>query len=115
MKSLKNSLLFTAAISSLALTGCLSGNPVAGSEDPAYLRLEGSAATPDTGSSAVGKVTLCHIPPGNPANAHAISVGAPAVKAHLDHGDVLGACPETVPPDGSGDPEGGSNPEGGST
>ena len=29
------------------------------------------------------KVTLCHIPPGNPSKAHIISVGAPAVDAHL--------------------------------
>ncbi|MBZ4418682.1 hypothetical protein [Myxococcus sp. RHSTA-1-4] len=38
------------------------------------------------------KVTICHIPPGNPANAHSITVGLPAVKAHLKHGDTLGAC-----------------------
>ncbi|NMO23087.1 hypothetical protein HPC49_47220 [Pyxidicoccus fallax] len=38
------------------------------------------------------KQTLCHIPPGNPANAHTITVGLPAVKAHLKHGDTLGAC-----------------------
>jgi hypothetical protein len=40
----------------------------------------------------VDKVTICHIPPGNPANAHTITVGAPAVPAHLAHGDHLGAC-----------------------
>jgi hypothetical protein len=38
------------------------------------------------------KVTVCHLPPGNTDNGHAISVGASAVQAHLDHGDVLGAC-----------------------
>jgi hypothetical protein len=38
------------------------------------------------------KVTICHIPPGNPSNAHTISVGASAVKAHLDHGDNMGDC-----------------------
>lgn len=44
------------------------------------------------------KVAICHIPPGNPANAHTIVVGAPAVPAHLAHGDYLGAClPETPP------------------
>jgi hypothetical protein len=42
------------------------------------------------------KVTLCHIPPGNPANAHTITVGAPAVPAHLAHGDTLGPCPEVL-------------------
>jgi hypothetical protein len=39
-----------------------------------------------------GKVTICHIPPGNPANAHTITVGASAVKAHLAHGDDIGPC-----------------------
>jgi hypothetical protein len=38
------------------------------------------------------KVTICHIPPGNPDNAHTIVVGAPAVPAHLAHGDSLGEC-----------------------
>jgi hypothetical protein len=42
------------------------------------------------------KVTICHIPPGNPDNAHTITVGAPAVPAHLAHGDTLGPCPEVV-------------------
>jgi hypothetical protein len=39
------------------------------------------------------KVTLCHRPPGNPKNAHTISVGEPATAAHLRHGDQLGPCP----------------------
>src|SRR4051812_6910865 len=38
------------------------------------------------------KTTVCHIPPGNPANAHTICVGNPSVDAHLDHGDILGTC-----------------------
>src|SRR5687768_9394498 len=42
------------------------------------------------------KVTICHIPPGNPDNAHTITVGAPAVPAHLAHGDTLGPCPEVL-------------------
>lgn len=39
-----------------------------------------------------GKVVICHVPPGNPANAHTIAVGAPAVAAHLAHGDSYGCC-----------------------
>lgn len=39
-----------------------------------------------------GKVTLCHIPPGNPSNKHTIRVGSPAARAHLAHGDILGSC-----------------------
>lgn len=48
-------------------------------------------------------VTLCHVPPGNPDNAHTVDVGAPAVPAHLAHGDTEGACADD-PPDGE-DPE----------
>jgi len=38
------------------------------------------------------KAMICHIPPGNPANAHTIIVGKPSVPAHLAHGDTLGPC-----------------------
>lgn len=50
-------------------------------------------ATTDGGAGGgTDKVTICHIPPGNPANAHTITVGAPAVWAHLRHGDTQGPC-----------------------
>jgi hypothetical protein len=44
------------------------------------------------------KVQVCHVPPGNPANAHEISISEKAVEAHLRNheGDALGACPEAV-------------------
>lgn len=38
------------------------------------------------------RVVLCHVPSGNSDNAHAITVGASAVDAHLGHGDYVGAC-----------------------
>jgi hypothetical protein len=39
------------------------------------------------------KVTICHIPPGNPANAQTITEGAPSTPGHIrNHGDYLGAC-----------------------
>ena len=34
------------------------------------------------------KVLLCHVPPGNPAKAHVISVSPSAVPAHLAHGET---------------------------
>jgi hypothetical protein len=37
-----------------------------------------------------GKVTICHIPPGNSNNEHTINVSPAAVKAHLAHGDRMG-------------------------
>jgi hypothetical protein len=46
------------------------------------------------------KTTVCHVPPGNPDNAHTICVGNAAVPAHLDHGDFLGTCAcDTEEPD----------------
>jgi hypothetical protein len=38
------------------------------------------------------KVTICHAPPGNPANSHTISVNDNALQAHLAHGDRQGEC-----------------------
>jgi len=39
------------------------------------------------------KVTICHIPPGNPDNPQTISINADEVQEHLDeHGDFLGPC-----------------------
>ena len=38
-------------------------------------------------------VTCCHIPPGNPDNAHEVTAGAPSVEAHVrNHGDTIGPC-----------------------
>ena len=61
------------------------------------------------------KTTVCHIPPGNPANEHTICVGDPAVKAHLAHGDHLGSCcaGKTPPPGPSADMGGSGNGGGG--
>lgn len=38
------------------------------------------------------KITICHIPPGNPDNAHAITISVRALDAHLAHGDAIGDC-----------------------
>lgn len=59
---------------------------------------------PPAAQGGIGKVTICHVPPGNPANAHTITVGIPAIPAHLAHGDSLGACGEEPP--GNGGPPG---------
>lgn len=42
--------------------------------------------------AANNKVDVCHIPPGNPDNAHTINVSENSVSAHLNHGDYLGVC-----------------------
>lgn len=52
------------------------------------------ATTSSGGSGSTGKTTICHYPPGNPSNAHTISVGNAAVATHVaQHGDTIGACP----------------------
>lgn len=45
-------------------------------------------------SKGQDKVELCHVPPGNPANAHTIVVGEPALSHHLANhpGDHVGKC-----------------------
>jgi hypothetical protein len=64
------------------------------------------------------KTTICHVPPGNPANAHTLCIGNPAVPHHLaNHPDYLGpckaeiACPPSGPPPGP--PSGGGMDTGG--
>lgn len=63
-----------------------------------------AAAKPDD------KVTICHVPPGNPENAHTITVSENALKGHLDnngklHGlDYYGECKTVEPTDSTSEP-----------
>ena len=90
----------------LVAAGC-GGNPAEpGTTTADQSSPNGSSPDPNSSTGAGSlKVTLCHIPPGNPANAHTITVGEPAMRAHLAHGDYLGPC--------NGTGGGGSNPGGG--
>jgi len=56
---------------------------------------EGTTCNEDTDTCDVvsRKVTICHIPSGNPAKARTLLIDANAVAAHLRHGDFLGTCP----------------------
>ncbi|MDB5048827.1 MAG: putative lipoprotein [Fibrobacteres bacterium] len=101
MKSLRITLGLSLVLATGALTGCLSGEGTTGnSTDGASFRtLGGGAGSKTGGGGGVAKVTICHIPPGNPANAHSITVGSPAVPAHLAHGDYIGACGDVPPSD----------------
>ncbi len=101
-------------MAALVSVGCGGGNPA----DDQAAASAAERARDDNSSAAPGshKVTLCHIPPGNPANAHTITVGEPAVRAHLAHGDYLGPCHGST--DDGSDPNGGTpnpNPNDGST
>ncbi|WP_452222616.1 hypothetical protein [Lacinutrix chionoecetis] len=35
------------------------------------------------------KITICHIPPGNPDNMHLITISVNALQTHLNHGDMI--------------------------
>ena len=65
----------------------------------------GEANSPATLSTALSphelrqvKFTICHVPPGNPDNAHEITVAEAALPAHFPHGDTLGSCVGDPPP-----------------
>jgi len=55
------------------------------------------------------KITICHIPPGNPNNPQTIEIPASAWPAHQAHGDVIGACPENNNGNSNGSNGNGSN------
>ncbi len=38
------------------------------------------------------KITICHLPPGNPENVQTISIDESAWPAHAEHGDSIGEC-----------------------
>jgi hypothetical protein len=80
------------AVGTAWMLGCMNPTDSAKNDDSLAMSQAGSA---DAGGG-VGKTTICHIPPGNPANAHTITVGNPAVRAHLAHGDKIGSCPDVV-------------------
>ena len=65
---------------------------------PDYERMgSGTVASPEvvTAHSSlkdVGKVIVCHHPPGNPSGVNTLTVDASALKAHLAEGDTVGEC-----------------------
>ncbi len=106
----------------LFLLGC-GGSPSPTTGDQSHLdeansgNRDGTSNGGAIGSDNSGHITICHFPPGNRPNAHTITVGAPAVAAHIaNHGDHLGPCTAAEEPDGGssgGAPDAGQNPDGG--
>ena len=79
-------------------SGASNGN--SGNSGDSQQQGNATSASSGSGSQADHKQAVCHIPPGNPDNAHTIVVDDSAVQTHLDHGDTLGPCPEEPgPPD----------------
>lgn len=99
-------LLLVGLTGAALLTACMPGDTSSSSDESAALRVPGNGHDDkdDSGNGGgVAKVYICHIPPGNPANAHTIHVGAPAVPAHLAHGDYIGKCADIAPSDSGKD------------
>lgn len=80
--------------------------PLAVASPPEHAGSPGGVGNPGGGNPGNGnpgggpqgepeeKVAICHVPPGNPDNAHTISIGASAVPKHVGkhEGDTEGAC-----------------------
>ncbi|MBV8758512.1 MAG: hypothetical protein JO257_14600 [Deltaproteobacteria bacterium] len=84
--------LLATIVFGLAVTGCTAPS---GSTEQQLGGMGCSINAPDPRAcdpADTKKTTVCHVPPGNPSNAHTICVGNSAVPAHLDHGDFLGTC-----------------------
>jgi hypothetical protein len=97
MKSTSNRALAVICLVTLVAAGCVADRVTGPDPD---LSAAAAAGENQGGMAADGveKVTICHIPPGNPENAHTITVGAPAVEAHVtQHGDSIGECEEEPP------------------
>jgi hypothetical protein len=107
----------TTVVESATSLGLKHAHGAGGSGASAPFVADGGVSGAGNGAGEI-KVTICHIPPGNPANEHTIVVGAPAVPAHLAHGDYLGAClatPSTPNPPACDAPPSGSSSDGGDT
>lgn len=112
-------LLYLSSLLLATVSACVGASEV--EDSSLYLTgTEESALTTPSGDKVCGgkKVLICHVPPGNPANAHTICVSKSAVDAHVDHHqDPIGACstepnpPPTEPPP-SDDPPSDPPPEG---
>jgi hypothetical protein len=108
-------LLLASCMTALFAVGCSSQSEddtlyLTGSEEFAVRNADGEFVC-----ESPKKTLICHIPPGNPDNAHTICVGTPAVTAHVEHhGDPVGACEGEEPPveePPAEEPDAGAEPE----
>jgi hypothetical protein len=59
---------------------------------PAVMKAQPGNGNGNGNAGSDKKITICHIPPGNPDNAHTITIDKSAWPAHQKHGDYVGAC-----------------------
>ena len=72
------------------------GTTLEGRTDILAYEIKLQSPADDDGGGAEGegekKMTICHIPPGNPSKAKTLQIGSSAWPAHEAHGDTEGAC-----------------------
>ena len=68
------------------------GTTLVDSTDVLAYEIKLQGASGDDAGSGEKKMTICHIPAGNPAKGKTLIVGASAWPAHQAHGDTEGAC-----------------------
>jgi hypothetical protein len=92
LHSILTSSAVLAALCSMLMGGCGDGTWQEDGSEPALRDSElNGGSGKDKGQGT--KITICHVPPGNPDNAHTITVGGPAWGGHQHHpGDYLGTC-----------------------
>jgi hypothetical protein len=101
--------------------GELGGAPSSGNAGGEDLPQRGQL--PGDEVETVGRITICHVPPGNPANAHTLNVSVNGWNGHQRHkGDYAGPCggaPDagtTTPDAGTTTPDAGTTtPDAGTT
>ncbi|KAG7344493.1 hypothetical protein IV203_022501 [Nitzschia inconspicua] len=90
----RKSFFYVAACSSIAFIG----SAIAQIQVPHHIRggdvlmQKDTNALPPHRFLQAGKQTICHIPPGDPANFNTITVGEPSLSAHLAKGSLVGRC-----------------------
>jgi hypothetical protein len=108
--------VFAPGVTSLSVAVVVNGDTVDESDETLFVNLSGvinasiadgqgrGTIIDDDGVVATGddvkaqneradKLTICHVPPGNPENTKTITVGARAASSHLArHADSLGVC-----------------------
>ena len=102
----------------LTLTGLAFGGCVVDGDDESVADTElgvmSDQEVADACATKPPKQAVCHIPPGNPANAHTICISKSAVDKHVSlHGDHLGACDPGTGGSGQGGSAQGGSGQGG--
>lgn len=66
---------------------------------PPLAKMAAAVTSAASGKGKAAKVTICHAPPGNPANGNTLSISISGLNGHMNHsGDRFGSCASCVQP-----------------